>query len=59
MIKKREITKQPDELDAVKKNAGITPAPVQDTSTPGIRNQDRTMQGSKETMGQPTTMPAG
>lgn len=27
-------------------------APVQDTSTPGIRNQDRTMQGSKELMGQ-------
>jgi len=26
-------------------------APVQDTSTPGIRNQDRTMQGSKELMG--------
>lgn len=27
-------------------------APVQDTSTPGIRNQTRTMQGSKEIMGQ-------
>jgi hypothetical protein len=27
-------------------------APVQDTSTPGIRNQTRTMQGSKELMGQ-------
>jgi len=58
MIKQRQITKQPDELDAVKKNAGITPAPVQDTSTPGIRNQTRTMQGSKELMGEPTTMPA-
>jgi hypothetical protein len=33
-------------------------APVQDTSTPGIRNQTRTMQGSKELMGEPTTMPA-
>jgi len=33
------------------------PAPVQDTSTPGIRNQTRTMQGSKETMGQEPTPP--
>jgi hypothetical protein len=33
-------------------SAPTATTPVQDTSTPGIRNQDRTMQGSKELMGQ-------
>lgn len=49
-----------DDLTApVTPPAPEVPAPVQDTSTPGIRNQTRTMQGSKETMGQEPITPQG
>lgn len=67
------IEKEPlwSELIMVKQTPNKTPVvaptpsaptattPVQDTSTPGIRNQTRTMQGSKETMGQETITPQG
>ena len=60
MIKQRQITKQPDELDTVKKNAGIKPAnnavkpPVTNTNTdtPGIANQKIALNKSKIPMGQ-------
>jgi hypothetical protein len=61
MIKQRQITKNTDELDAVKKNAGIKPAntavkpPVANTkpATPGIANQNIALNKSKIPMGQP------
>ena len=52
MIKQRQVTKQPDELDAVKKNAGITPAPVVAPVPASIQNQQKTLATSKIPMGQ-------
>jgi hypothetical protein len=60
MIKQRQITKNTDELDTVKKNAGIKPAnnavkpPVTNTNTdtPGIANQKIALNKSKIPMGQ-------
>jgi hypothetical protein len=60
MIKQRQITKNTDELDAVKKNAGIKSAnktikpPIDNTktATPGIANQNIALNKSKIPMGQ-------
>ena len=56
MIKQRQITKQPDELDAVKKNAGITPAPVAAPVPASIQNQTKQI-GAKIPMGQEPITP--